>query len=660
LDGAQLSRNLACLTTSTDGKFELPDLRNGTYFLAASAAGHLPASQRLVIPSPSANEGLTFVLEPGGVLVEGATLDAAGGPVGGAIVTLEPVDSAGEATRGLADSNGHFALFVAPGPIQATALAAGYATASAELIAPASGVSLMLSPGSVIVGRAVEAASETGVAEATVTAMPGNGLLVELPSVQTQADGSFRIEGATAGSYSLSARSPRLRSSARMVHVGVGAQSEQVLLPMTAAIEVAGTVLVGENPCAEGQVVMAGPIGLRERTSPTGTVEFASVWPGNYRVTVTCRGAVPGDFRWSIRDQKEAPAVWRLSAGNTLRGTVTTGSGSPAVGVRVQVISTAAKAAAQCSTGADGAFHCDGLPSGNHRCFVTETGNPLSNVAVVELPSAQPVELKLRPSGTIHAHVKVPLAGLMVVAKAADGVQEVGRAAGGNSFTFSSLALGRYEVSVLGATESVPAQLHYDGQILELNLPASSASLSGQVVDEREQPVVDAWVQAYGAEAFVPTQGTPAVLTDTNGSFTISNIATGRWRVTVTSSSGEATLEGAETGKYQHIRLTSYGSISGTVVSKSGEPVTSFLLAWSGDGQTKTMRVHDRSGRWSLPWLNPGTWMLGVQSATGSTKTNVELPPAGKKEVELRVDRANDTEAAAAFGVPMNWGRDDV
>ena len=52
--------------------------------------------------------------------------------------------------------------------------------------------------------------------------------------------------------------------------------------------------------------------------------------------------------------------------------------------------------------------------------------------------------------------------------------------------------------------------------------------------------------------------------------------------------------------------------------------------------------------------------MLGVQSAAGSTKVNVELPGAGKKEVELKVDRANDAESAAAFGVPMNWGRDDV
>ena len=635
-----------CLRTDEDGRFAFEALRAGAYDLSVSAVGYLPLSQ-LAVVRQAAEENLELTLEAGGVLVEGVTLDATGGPIAGALVALHSLSRPGPISRGLSDEAGRFSLSGVAGDATASASAVGYARAEQDLVAPASGVSLVLAPGSVIVGEVVAGDPAVGVAGATVTGVAKNGQWSRLLPARTRSDGSFRIEDVTAGTYEVVAHTSDRRSAPRLVHVALGSQSTHVVLDLRSAVELSGRVLLEEAPCASGRVGLRGPLTIIEATDSEGNVTIPGVWAGEYSVSVSCPGGVPQQYELAVGARSPPLQLWRLGRGFEVAGTVRAADGRPATNVSIEVTAAGARPASICSSAHDGTFRCGGLVAGQYHCAVTGPGQIQSTAVSLTIPHDAPIELELLAAGTLRVSVDAPLVASTVVAAGDDGLRRPAQRVGVQRYLLEHLPLGSYEVSVPGATEPARVSLLHDGQVVAISLAVSTAELAGRVLDERGQPVADAWVRVESTEVVGPGGAAPAVLSDDHGEFVVRSLAPGRYRVDVTSVTGEASVDGARAGQHHEIVLASYGSLSGVVRTRRGDPVPAFRLAYARDGTVSTTDVFDRDGRWSLPWLAPGSWTVGIESTAGAATRQVELAPGGSELI--RLEAAPPSDSAPAF-----------
>jgi hypothetical protein len=225
-----------CVTTDADGRYRMAELLALRYHVDAAAQNHQPARWRdatngltaIDLAAGSTREGIDLILVPGGVEVRGRVNDISGGPVRGAIVTLVSNESRSAVTE--SNANGEWQAWVAPGPLRASAMADGYATATMRAIAPGQFIELALTPESVLEGRVVEAGTDTPVPGARVSVASGRAAF-------TDADGRFRLPGLEPGRYK-----PEARGSHRW-----GQAPESILLGLGETTHVTFTLGQGET-----------------------------------------------------------------------------------------------------------------------------------------------------------------------------------------------------------------------------------------------------------------------------------------------------------------------------------------------------------------------------------------------------------------------------
>jgi len=477
-----------------------------------------------------------------------------------------------------------------------------------------------------------------------VSARPVNGTLSTTRPVKTAADGAFRMEGVTAGAYQLVATASELGSEPVFARVGPAAESEHLTLVLEPVARVAGTLLVGENPCERGQVQLDGPKALSANASSGARVTFPAVPPGTYAVTAFCDDAAPGQFELSVPERGVLEATWRLDRGHEVNGRVITAGGQAVEGVEVSLAAvhdqgiSSGRFAPNCRSGAGGRFRCGGVAPGRYRC---SAGGSDGTEDAVELnvPASGPVELRLPAQGTIRAVLGTELVAAVVTARSSDGTWRAGRSAGENTFVFTALPLDTYEVS-LGEGPPVQARLDTDAQVVTVHLDARAASLTGNVVDGAGAPVVEAWVLARTIGSAGAEGSTTPVLTEDDGTFTIPNVAEGAYALSVTSPLGEAHVASVRTGQPIPITLSAYGSLSGRVLAPSGHPVRSFRVSYTNGDTEQVEDVTRPSGEWSAPWLAPGTYSVKVSAEEGSAERQVELAPGGQVNIELTLGGA--------------------
>ena len=208
-------REPSCTTTGADGRFRLSGLFPGRYNVDAGAPRFMPGRYRdagqvtaLRLAPGETRSGVDITLHPGGVELSGTVKDVGGGPVEGAWVraSMQARPTIGAArARSLAD--GSFRLWVAPGNIDLFARADGYADAWRRSAAPAHSVEILLTPGSSLSGRVVDAATGRAVAGARVSTFLDPDLSDHDVSSGTRAtaladdDGRFRFTRLAPGRY---------------------------------------------------------------------------------------------------------------------------------------------------------------------------------------------------------------------------------------------------------------------------------------------------------------------------------------------------------------------------------------------------------------------------------------------------------------------------
>lgn len=543
-----------CVETDEGGRFEFAEGLEPATSVLASAVGYRSRLQQLERDA-TPNEELLIELDPGGDALSGQVVDASGGAVIGALVTLR---GASDAVIGAAssDADGRFEITASMDGVELCARAEAYSR-TCRLAADSSEEHvLVLAPESVITGRVLTRASETAVAGASVIASNRNGLHVPPRSTVSAEDGSFAISGLPAGGYALIAVAPDSRSVEQWVSVGLGETSAPVTLWAAPAVRLSAVVLSGGEPCARGSVALSGPVWVHQSLLPDGTVQLDGLLPGRYDATADCDHALsqtaslaiasePVEHVWEL---EKLPGSWEPNeaalanapAGGTLRAVIE-GELSGISGLFVE----SQEGALRRGRRRDSVFVFEGLLAGEYRVYVNDV-EQAERARITR--DGEVVEMRLRASppawitGRVLSDDGVPVPDAWVSATRSDAAVAALMAAPptltdqNGAFSLAGVPGALYALRV--ASPSGDARLErvkVDQDVLIRVFPP--ASLSGQVLTAEGQPVPEFTLTYQSAHDGTVHEGRGA------HSFHLPMLEPGAYSLTVSSPLGSARKE---------------------------------------------------------------------------------------------------------------------
>lgn len=279
---AETSRGM--VVTGEDGRFQVTLEEPGLYsVLVRSPDTEAPLPIRTVsIPDVDIFE---LDLDYGGTVVSGLVVDfQSGAPVQGAMLEASALQRELGVVQTAADSEGRFQFELTGSRYAVKIAASGYASRVVDLkvTTPITDLRLELRRGSSLAGRVVDSHGRpvAGVSVSAVSQRTDDPPSVGL--TETQADGTFRIEGLEAKSYNLFAGSSLAGGFA--VRVGAQANEDDLILQLRPGGRIRLTILDSLGQPASGAFVQLAAVGgariadpkeLPEVTGPEGSVDLA-------------------------------------------------------------------------------------------------------------------------------------------------------------------------------------------------------------------------------------------------------------------------------------------------------------------------------------------------------------------------------------------------
>lgn len=535
-----------------DGRFSITGLRAGEAIdVTARKAGYVAATlPQLELPH---DEPLRMVLESG-ARVSGRVTGEQGEAVSGAIVTVRPSDSAlppglsGQSTT--TDGDGAFVLGeLPPGRFAVSAAAKGYVSAEPRLLDVREGaslddVALTLRRGSSIEGvvltpTGAPAAGARVTVRGTVT--PERMVDIELAgSARADGEGRYRIEGVSPGPQKIVADDERHARAVRELNVQPG--TNRVDLRLGDGGTVGGRVVDGEGRPLAGASLALGGANRGEISDAQGVFRFTGVEPGNYTLTARKEGYAAARQELQLAGRPVEGLELRLVQG----GGVITGriSGLPAallaqLQVRaMEVPLTSMDGMRDGRTDAQGVYRIDGVHAGKWTVIARHGSGREARreVTIAEGAGQTQVDLEfgggVALSGTVR-RLGEPVSGASIQASGtrhASTGSALTDASG--HFRITGLEPGEHVVVVTVAESGLrhSRQVAIDGeQQLDIDLPTARAA--GIVLDAiTRAPLAGVTIAAVAAG---PTH--PRATSNADGTFALTSLGRGSYRVTATS-----------------------------------------------------------------------------------------------------------------------------
>ncbi|MBA3451819.1 MAG: carboxypeptidase regulatory-like domain-containing protein, partial [Deltaproteobacteria bacterium] len=695
----ELTRDATCVTTDANGAFAFTNLLAGKYSVDAGAKTYRPATFHpdgnkkkdwFPLAAGEAKTGVDFVLREGGVEVTGIVSDISGGPIAHAKVRANSGRWGQGASTPVSetDDKGAFSIWTAPGQVEVSASADGYAGSSESGRAP--GVfELLLTPESSLSGTVVDARTGTPIEGAKVHVSPAQWRYGEGGgSERTDAQGKFRVNRITPGRYTATARTEHgYGTTEGSTLVGLGQQVDGVIVKLFPAAKIVGKVMIaGDKPtvCIEGWASFNDEARDRQiwgRTDPDGTLTVEGVLPGTYKVTPSCDGYQARDSYDPIiiADKDAIGLEWIVEAGATIKGKVLTTRGEPIEDANVngRTVGGAARSKSDWSGGTserDGSYEMTGLRTASYKLDVTsDKAVAPRDGYTVEVTGGKTIEkdLILEDGGTLKGTVVdaqgTPVEGVSINARPLiDSMQWWGagnvKSDAKGAFTIDALRPGDYRVT---AQRSWSDQLKKPGTTddakqgekttvraaqtatVKLVVESQTGIIKGMVVAPDGTPVSDAFIStaresdAAGAQdsSMGSTRGwgwgdsDKPVLTGTDGTFVVTKLSPGKYTLRAyRKGGGEAIAEHVAVGSTTRLEIKDTGSITGLATRAGGtlEELTVSIQDLK-TGFERTEQFFRTDGRFVLKDLPAGHFHLTASAAGGNKKIELDLAHAEAK-----------------------------
>ncbi|WP_437738405.1 carboxypeptidase regulatory-like domain-containing protein [Sorangium sp. So ce1335] len=673
-----------CVPAGEDGRYQISGLSPMRLTIFASAPGHRPAvfaspdpdrARWIDLRQGEARTGVDLTLVRGGVEVRGQVKDVSGGPVAGALVTVHGFPGSHQGTAVTrSDAEGAFSAWTEEGHCLVRATADGYAEGSQHSVAPGPPIEILLTPGSVLEGRVVEAGSGAPIAGAKISpGMEQRWGPGEVRPVSSDAEGRFRVTGLAPGRYKPTARAAGGYGQARAsVVLGVGQTSSEVVIEMHPASSVAGRVEVapGGGPCTSGAVTLVheGSGWLSAVLEADGSARFEGLLPGSYQVMVFCQdhASEPTYPAVEVGEADLEGLVWTVRAGLSLRGRVVDREGVPVrAAVQAMPVDRGGMPSGAFGQSEDnGRFVLRGLLPGKHRVMARSDDHVPPEPVEVDLVDERAPEVTLvmdsggSIQGTVTDEDRRPIAGAEVTAMS----QQPGwggppsRSLADGTFVIKGITPGEYRVwaTQAGMPMRRPGQAAGDAPGVAVTVKAGSTArvslvverqdgeIRGRVVDESGGPVADAFVDVHREPDGADAPGAPPrppmppgeawsnspVLADTDGAFVVGNLSRGTYTVQAhRRGGGSGVAEHVKVGDTVTLTIQATGTVSGTVSTAGGAPPDRFTIRVTG--REAPFFRHESfaftDGAWTMSDLPAGQYDVAADAADGTATAEVTL-----------------------------------
>lgn len=527
--------------------------------------------------------------------VEGAVVDTDGGPLGGARITLRrhrPEDPEAEArARGArpvqTNANGRYRFdAISPGEgYRVVVRREGFAPAISDPFEVQRGIAttvppIQLAPGWSLALR-VRDDKGKGLAGVEVRTVPVThpsadeepGLEPFVGQGRTDAEGRLVLKDLPEADVQLTVRAVGWLEAIRVVDLPLASRVREVDVRLAPAHRITGKVFRAD--------------GRR---------------PGGYRVR-----ALPRDGTQAIEVRTDGTGTFRFP---TLRPVATDVEVRPLDGARDVTLARVEAVL----PGTDPELEIELPPMRTLRGVATnlDPGDPEAARLLLEAPRYDPILER-------HRYVTV-LAHALEVDARGDAV-----------FELTEVPPGIYALrAIQGSRDSSALAVRVAGEDLEdLRLPIPpGARIGGTVVDARGQAVLGAVVelQRMRGDGDVPERpgGVRAESTDQDGAFVFDDVAPGVWRLLVTrerlaTTQRELRVSEGEVVIVEDVVLDAGATVEGRALASDGRPL---------DGARVTARrldeprpshtgATDATGRFRIPFLEPGVWIVTLETASG-------------------------------------------
>jgi protocatechuate 3,4-dioxygenase beta subunit len=650
---------LQTLQGLTDGKFEITNLASGTYQVNVIAEGYQTETVGALVVNGEVSTLIVPLTEDGGILTGLIQDEATGLPISGSFVEITDANGILVATI-TSDQNGEFRFqTIQTGPLNVKATAPNYGSSTIGVIVNSgelSNVSLTLSPLTGLFDGTITDPEGVPISNSTIKVIDETNTTIT--TVLSDEDGSYQIRELTPDRYTITANADGFGKN---IVTGLILPDEEtvidiVLLPEGGFVqgrvtdEVTGAPQIGVS--AELRSISPfGPVINTVLTDSDGNYSFGFVSIGTYTLIVSKKNF--GSKSGSILVENAVTSIqdFVLKPNPASIAGVVSSEGLLLENILVRLIDTNGANVAEVQTDEQGRYLLQNFSPGIYSLLVRnsnyQTATKGFTAGAGETAQAD-FELIALPGAitgkVIDQQTDLPISGAIVQVVYGDSVQPAGRAITDPSgiYTIAGLSPGGYSILITTPnynTYSAGATVRpNDATSIDGFLSPNPGVVTG-IVSGPTGALTGAGVKVIDINGSVIGFS----VTDDSGSFSIGNLPTGTYAITVVAPNHNSDMQGVtitpgEIETIQSNLTPEPGAITGNVRDENGTPLPGTVVNVLLNGLILGSVVTDDNGDYLFSNLLPNSYQISavqpgftlssvgaIVSSDSTTTTNVIL-----------------------------------